>query len=99
MSCLLLQIQLIEKAFALARPRAGRSIAARIAMIAITTSSSIRVNARLLPARRKRAKLPRCIKSIWVQREDGFEPRRKQDSDDRRQGVCDGPCSLRSLPH
>src|SRR5690349_19977415 len=35
-------------AFALALLRAGRSIAARIAMIAMTTSSSIKVNARCL---------------------------------------------------
>ena len=37
-------MQLAEKALALARVNAGSSIAARMAMIAITTSSSIRVN-------------------------------------------------------
>jgi hypothetical protein len=38
-------------AFALARERAGKSIAARIAMIAMTTRSSINVNARPLANR------------------------------------------------
>src|SRR5512143_3254459 len=43
--CLLLFKQPICAALALARARAGRSIAARMAIIAITTSSSMRVKA------------------------------------------------------
>src|SRR5438046_9363135 len=44
--CLRLLRHLVWIALALARERAGRSIAARIAMIAMTTSNSISVNAR-----------------------------------------------------
>src|ERR1039457_6812325 len=43
--CLRLLVQLIFWAFFLAAARAGRSMAARIAMIAMTTRSSISVNA------------------------------------------------------
>src|SRR6185295_1700785 len=43
--CLLLLAQAMLLAFSLARDRAGSSIAARIAIIAITTSSSISVKA------------------------------------------------------
>jgi len=39
--------QLERRAFSRARANTGKSIAARIAMMAITTNSSIRVNARL----------------------------------------------------
>jgi len=45
-----------RRACSLARPRAGRSMLARIAMMAITTSSSIRVKAR----RRGRSVRPAC---------------------------------------
>src|SRR3954463_9468158 len=45
--CLLLLTHAMSLAFSLARDRAGSSIAARIAIIAITTSSSIRVKAAL----------------------------------------------------
>src|SRR2546423_15662184 len=48
-SCLMLLRHLILCAFALARPNAGRSIAAKIAMIAITTKSSIKVKAAFRP--------------------------------------------------
>jgi hypothetical protein len=41
--------QLVALALALALDKAGKSIAARIAMIAITTSSSISVNAPFRP--------------------------------------------------
>src|SRR5262249_21136888 len=44
--CLRLLTQLIRWARALARARAGSNIAANIAMIAITTSNSMRVKAR-----------------------------------------------------
>src|SRR2546426_301881 len=44
-SCLRLAIHLIPCALVLALARAGRSMLARIAIIAITTSSSIKVNA------------------------------------------------------
>src|SRR5439155_218184 len=44
-SCLRLLIQLAWQAFAFARLSAGKSMAARIAMIAITTSNSMRVKA------------------------------------------------------
>src|ERR1700753_1704925 len=43
--CLRLLRQLVVTAFALARLNAGSNMAARMAMIAMTTSSSIRVNA------------------------------------------------------
>src|SRR5579862_1178042 len=42
--CLMLLMQEVCFAFDLALARAGRSIAARIAIMAITTSSSIKVN-------------------------------------------------------
>src|SRR5262245_26415404 len=42
-------LQLTERAASLARLRTGNSSAARIAMMAMTTSSSIKVNAILLP--------------------------------------------------
>ena len=45
--CLKLERQFARLAFSLALDNAGRSIAARIAMIAITTRSSINVNARV----------------------------------------------------
>src|SRR5690242_7299007 len=45
-------MQLTWLAFCLARASAGRSRAAKIAMIAITTSSSINVNANLLSERK-----------------------------------------------
>ena len=41
-------MQLTPKAFCFARPSAGSSIAAKIAMMAITTNSSISVKAMLL---------------------------------------------------
>src|SRR5262245_17751511 len=41
--CFMLLMQLVRSAFSLARARAGSSIAARIAMIAMTTSNSMRV--------------------------------------------------------
>jgi hypothetical protein len=43
-NCFVLFMQAIPWAFALALLRAGNSIAAKMAMIAITTSSSIKVN-------------------------------------------------------
>jgi hypothetical protein len=43
-SCLLLFMQAAATAFALALFNAGNSMAARMAMMAITTSSSIKVN-------------------------------------------------------
>ena len=43
--CFPLEVQSVLRAFALAFERAGRSMPARIAMMAITTSNSIRVNA------------------------------------------------------
>src|SRR5678816_1197170 len=49
--CLRLLIQFVWSALALARASAGSSIAARIAMMAITTSNSIRVNAEMLRLR------------------------------------------------
>ena len=42
--CFMLLRQDVALAFSLARDNAGRSIAARMAMMAITTSSSINVN-------------------------------------------------------
>src|SRR5262245_23121584 len=48
-SCLRLLMQYDWAALDLALERAGRSIPARIAMIAITTSNSIRVNANRYP--------------------------------------------------
>jgi hypothetical protein len=47
MSCLVLFMQLTPAARHFARARAGSNIAARMAMIAITTNNSIRVNALL----------------------------------------------------
>src|ERR1041385_3914294 len=44
-TCLRLFVQLIRCARALARANAGKSIAARMAIIAMTTNSSIRVKA------------------------------------------------------
>ena len=46
MICLMLLRQAMDLAFSLAFDNAGSSIAARIAMMAMTTSSSIKVNAR-----------------------------------------------------
>ena len=46
-SCLKFDMQLAPLAFILALPKAGRSIPARIAMMAMTTSSSMSVNAAL----------------------------------------------------
>jgi hypothetical protein len=46
MSCRELLTQLMALALSLALDKAGKSIAAKIAMIAMTTSSSIRVKAR-----------------------------------------------------
>src|SRR5450756_547519 len=45
--CFMLEVQLARYAFRFAAASAGSSIAARIAMIAITTSSSINVNPRV----------------------------------------------------
>ena len=47
MTCLLLLMHLTWSAFALARARAGKSKAAKMAMMAITTRSSISVKARV----------------------------------------------------
>ena len=49
-NCLTLLIDLIRIAFSLAADKAGNNIAARIAMMAITTSNSISVNPRLVSA-------------------------------------------------
>src|ERR1039457_5374383 len=46
--CLRLLVQLIWQAFFLAAASAGKSIAARIAMMAMTTSSSMSVKARIV---------------------------------------------------
>src|SRR5687767_12371588 len=54
-SCLRLLRQTVLWAFCFALLRAGRSIPARIAMIAITTSNSIRVNASA-----------RCGSGLWI---------------------------------
>jgi len=43
--CLMLFMQAVRLAFSFARDKAGNNIAARIAMIAITTNSSINVKA------------------------------------------------------
>src|SRR5207245_9755137 len=50
--CLRLLRHWVRLAFSLARESTGRSIAARIAMMAITTSSSIRVKPRVRSRRR-----------------------------------------------
>src|SRR5437879_1447545 len=51
-NCLRLLTQLICLALSFARDRAGSNMAARIAMMAITTSSSIKVKAKLRAPRR-----------------------------------------------
>jgi hypothetical protein len=53
-------------AFCFALTNAGSNMAARIAMIAITTSSSIKVNAREKKPNRRRLKpvLNRCIRIV-----------------------------------
>src|SRR6266487_2523092 len=48
-TCLRFEMQFVAWAFCLARASAGNSIAAKMAMMAITTSNSIRVNARACP--------------------------------------------------
>ncbi len=51
----------VRRALALARPRAGNNRAARIAMMAMTTSSSVSVNARLIIS----IAAPLIIISFW----------------------------------
>src|ERR1051326_4271627 len=59
-TCLRLLMQAALRAFSLAFDRAGRSSPARMAMMAITTSNSMRVNARAEKgAGRKRFRSPR----------------------------------------
>lgn len=57
-SCFRLFMQTVRLAFSLALAKAGNSIAARIAMIAITTSNSIKVNALLPPEFTATADIP-----------------------------------------
>src|SRR5688572_22295557 len=61
-SCLRLFKQLICAAFAFALDSAGKSMLARIAMIAITTSSSIRVK----PESGRRPPVGKAFAFIWV---------------------------------
>src|SRR5581483_5295376 len=63
-SCFRLLAQTLRLAFSFAACNAGKSIAARIAMIAITTSSSIRVNARRIDDEEKARKRPQEVSFI-----------------------------------
>src|SRR5207244_4422143 len=69
-SCRRLFRQAMRRAFSFARPRAGRSSAARIAMMAITTSNSISVK----PSRRRqrRPRWNRILKPIRSERRSDY---------------------------
>jgi hypothetical protein len=72
-SCLRLFRQPIPSALVLALPNAGNNIAARMAMMAITTSSSIKVKAREgYPARPRflRLRTDRLMVVYWLRRRE-----------------------------
>src|ERR1035441_6874813 len=73
-SCLRLFRQAMPWPFALALFKAGRSSAARIAMMAITTSSSMRVNPQRHPRQERRNKRATACAFMSLFPHQPFEP-------------------------
>src|ERR1043165_6977454 len=84
-SCFGLLRQAADCALILALDNAGNNIAARIAMIAMTTSNSINVNARLL---RGMKICIRCSSSSYQTTKRFFRPKRPNQSDPRHDGCA-----------
>src|SRR3954454_12475475 len=88
LSCLVLDRQEAPRAFSRAWAKTGKRIAARIAMMAITTSNSIRVNPRRIQRNMVGSLLliPRLHSKMKAQRDQG--PGADFRRGGRRRGLC-----------
>src|SRR6267142_7249493 len=86
--CLRLFMQRVWTALALALARAGRSIAARIAIMAMTTSSSIRVKPRTRRVRPGRRPKEECGRFFFI--ESGHRGRVANFEEKSNPYVCSG---------